>query len=153
MKSPKYLQWAGCDLMNITDSRGVMSMAVIETNSCPSGMKSTPLFEEMDEEGGYRILLQRTFLPHLSEASVRVPGGGLAVLFDKNPMETTGYAAALANLTGEEVHLVPMMHDGAQPRARFVDGILQVDVNGLGRAEDWKPVRAGKSCLDCLWYS
>lgn len=42
-------------------------MAVIETNSCPSGMKSTPLFEEMEEEGGYRALLERTFLPMLPE--------------------------------------------------------------------------------------
>lgn len=42
---------------------------------------------------------------------MRVPGGGLAVLFDKNPMETWGYAAALANLTGEEVHLVPLLMD------------------------------------------
>lgn len=40
-----------------------------------------------------------------------MPGGGLAVLYDKNPMETTGYAAALANLTGEHVHLVPLLMD------------------------------------------
>lgn len=47
--------------------QGSKTMAVIETNSCPSGMKSTPLFEEMEEEGGYRTLLENTFLPMLPQ--------------------------------------------------------------------------------------
>ena len=29
-------------------------MTLIETNSCPSGMKSMPLVSELDEQGGYQ---------------------------------------------------------------------------------------------------
>ena len=29
-----------------------------------------------------------------------IPGGELAVVYDKNPMEASGYAAALADLSG-----------------------------------------------------
>ena len=36
-----------------------------------------------------------------------MPKGALGVIYDKNVMEVTGYAAALADITGEEVHLIP----------------------------------------------
>lgn len=139
---PKHLRWAGCDLISCTDACGRKSMIVIETNSCPSGMKSTPLFEESDEMGGYRRLLEYTLLPMLPEAERRVPGGGLAVLYDKNAMETWGYACALAQLTNEPVHLVPLMMEEASSgdwgRARFNQGVLEVrDDHGA-----WVRIRA-----------
>lgn len=56
-----------CSLLCLVLPQGSKTMAVIETNSCPSGMKSTPLFEEMEEEGGYRTLLENTFLPMLPQ--------------------------------------------------------------------------------------
>ena len=37
------------------------------------------------------------------EAAGKLPAGALAVLYDKNKMEAGGYAAALADLTGEQV--------------------------------------------------
>lgn len=37
------------------------------------------------------------------EAAGKLPCGALAVLYDKNKMEASGYAAALADLTGEQV--------------------------------------------------
>jgi hypothetical protein len=134
---PTYFQWAGADLFHVTTAAGNRQMVVIETNSCPSGHKSMPHPSDTDEQGGYRALVERAFLPLL--ASRRLPQGGLAVIFDKNEMEAAGYAAALADATGEPVHLTAF-HDGdADPAARFDDaGVLQV------RAADgaWLPIRA-----------
>eukprot|EP00894_Picocystis_sp_ML_P000974 jgi/Pico_ML_1/51491/g2515.t2 len=57
-----------------------------------------------------------------------VPGGKLAVVYDKNLMEASGYAAALADLMQEEVILAPFLDlkeaDG-RTKARFCDGVLQ----------------------------
>ncbi len=67
-----------------------------------------------------------------SEASCRcsrrsLPAGGLAVLYDKNPMENTGYAAALADLAWEPVWRVWFPADDPSPSARFTpDAVLQV---------------------------
>ena len=97
---------------------------LIETNSSPSGLKSTPLFDEMDEFGGYRVLLERTFLPRVKESTV--PNGKLCVLFDKNPMEASGYAAVLADLTKETVHLVPCFDKESLRRVRFVNGYMEI---------------------------
>ena len=129
--------WGGGDLLHVTDEDGRRWIVVIETNSCPSGQKSMPPIMEELEQAGYRRLLETSFLPLLRRCSV--PGGGLAVLYDKNPMENTGYAAVLSELTGEPVHLVPF-HTGVEdPPARFTsDGLLEVR-NGDGA---WQPVRA-----------
>lgn len=133
---PKYLRWAGSDLMHVTTQEGVRSMVIIETNSCPSGQKSMPLYEEHDDLGGYRTVLARTFVPLLKGR--RLPTGGLAVLRDKNAMETSGYAATLAELTGEPVHLVELADGDPEQPARFVDGVLEArDGEGV-----WHPIRA-----------
>ena len=126
--------WAGADLMHVTDATGRRRMVVIETNSSPSGQKSMPLFEEEDELGGYRTAVERCMVPYFK--THRVPGGGLAVLYDKNEMEASGYAATMAEVFGEPVHLVPLHHDEPDPPARFVDGVLEVLVDGL-----WLPIR------------
>ena len=123
----------GCDLMHTTNNDGEKKMVLIETNSCPSGLKSTPLFDEMDEFGGYRVLLERTFLPRVkvAESLNLVPNGRLCVLFDKNPMEASGYAAVLADLTQEIVHLVPCFDKDDLKRVRFTNqnGHLEVLVD------------------------
>lgn len=131
---PPLFRWAGCDLFHVTTERGRRQMVVIETNSCPSGQKSMPLYEEHDELGGYRSLVQRTFLPLLRNK--RIPRGRVAVLFDKNPMESSGYAAALADLLGEEILLTPCYADDRSPAYRFVDGVLEVKT-----AREWEPIR------------
>lgn len=134
--TPTHMRWGGADLFYTTNERGQRSMVVIETNSSPSGQKSMPILSEESEQGGYRILLERAFLPLLRRRSVPREGG-LAVLFDKNLMESSGYAAALADLTGEPVHLVPFHQDDEDPPARFVDGVLEVrDETG-----QWLPMR------------
>jgi len=133
--APKWFRWGGADLFHATNEHGVRRMVVVETNSCPSGQKSMPRIDEEQEQAGYRRLLERSFLPLLKRRGL--PKGGLAVLYDKNPMETTGYAAAMADLTGEEVHLVPFYEGDEDPDARWVDGVLEVRRDG-----EWLPIRA-----------
>jgi hypothetical protein len=131
-----YFRWGGTDLFHATTDQGIRRIMVIETNSCPSGQKSTPFSSDPNEQGGYRQLLQRAFLPLLKRR--RMPEGDLAVLYDKNEMEASGYAAALADLTGEAVWLVPCYETTKDGPARFTDGVLEVrDPDG-----HWHPVRA-----------
>lgn len=130
----RYLRWAGADLFHATTDRGVRRNIVVETNSSPSGQKSMP-FDDADEQGGYARLIERTFMPLLRRRSL--PQGGLAVIADKNPMETVGYAAAIADAAQEPVHWVRWMADDPDPPARFEDGVLHVRTRG-----DWQPIRA-----------
>jgi hypothetical protein len=132
---PRYFRWAGSDLFHVTTATGARHMVVVETNSCPSGQKSMPLYEEHDEQGGYRALLSRAFLPLVRNR--RLPAGELAVIYDKNGMEASGYAAAMADLLQEPVHLVEFHDRESEPRARFDDGMLQV----LTDEGDWRPIR------------
>lgn len=110
-------------------------MVLIETNSSPSGQKSLPFDGDNDEQGGYRALLERAFLPALKRRGL--PSGGLAVVYDKNEMEASGYAATLADLVGEPVWLSPMRDDGDAPSKVDANGVLHVRC-GKG---DWHPIR------------
>lgn len=121
---PRYFPWAGCDLIHVTTERGMRHMVVIETNSCPSGQKSLPMADDLREQGGYRELIEHTMLPWISGR--RLPAGGLAVLYDKNIMEASGYAATLADVTNETVHLTPCFTNAENPAVRFDDGHLHV---------------------------
>lgn len=133
---PRHFRWGGADLFYATSERGHRRIVVIETNSSPSGQKSMPLLTEEEEFGGYRRLLERSFCPLLKRP--KLPNGGLAVLYDKNQMEASGYAAVLAELTGEPVHLVPCNDGDPDPSSRFTsDGVLEVRVEG-----QWEPIRA-----------
>lgn len=139
--TPRYLRWAGADLFHTTTARGRPSMVVIETNSCASGNKSMPLVSEEREHGGYADLLRQALLPYIPKAS-KVPGE-LAVVYDKNHVEASGYAATLADLTGERVWLAPLpaalpAGTGPQRAARFEQGGLEVRDEG----GSWRPIRA-----------
>lgn len=130
---PRHFRWGGADLLHVTTSTGVRRVALIETNSCPSGQKSMPRVD--DEDTGYRRLLERAFLPILRRRGL--PAGGLAVLYDKNRMEASGYASMLAELTGEIVYLVPCFDEDVDRPCRFDDGVLFILVDG-----SWRPIRA-----------
>jgi hypothetical protein len=133
---PKHFRWGGADLINATTVDGTRRMVVIETNSCPSGQKSMPFVREHDERAGYAELLKQAFLPRLKRKDI--PHGGLCVLYDKNKMEASGYAAVLSELTHELVHLVPCFEGVADPSHRFTaDGVLEIRVRG-----QWHPMRA-----------
>ncbi len=133
----KSFRWGGADLFHTTDESGRRRMVVIETNSCPSGNKSMPLVVEREEQAGYGILLERSFVPSLARRSL--PKGELAVLYDKNEMETSAYAATLADLTNSDVHWVPCFVDDPDPSHRFDEqGVLHIRTEG----GDWVPIRA-----------
>ncbi len=134
----RYLPWAGCDLFLTTSAKGARKMVVIETNSCPSGQKSMPLTDEHEERGGYLRLLSRAFKPRLK--GKRLPEGGIALLYDKNPMEATGYAATLADVMKEPVWLAEYYEDDDNPPVKFVDGVLHV----RDESEQWHPIRAAQ---------
>jgi hypothetical protein len=140
---PSYFAWSGCDLFNVTTHQGITKMVLIETNSCPSGQKSMPLLAENDEYGGYRVLIEKTFKPLVQEReqSGLLPKGKLAVVYDKNPMEASGYAATIADVFQEEVLEVEYFsgeENTEHANVRFnSDGIMEVrDIVG------WHPIRA-----------
>ncbi|MCB9050078.1 MAG: hypothetical protein H6556_11660 [Lewinellaceae bacterium] len=134
---PKYFIWAGADLMHVTNEEGKREMVVIENNSCPSGQKSMPLLDDNQEQGGYRLLMERTIKP-MVKSRKRNLEGGLAVVYDKNPMEALGYARAMADVFNEEVHYVSFHQDDEDPPVRFEDGVMTVK----GEDGEWHPIRA-----------
>ncbi|EIE85790.1 hypothetical protein RO3G_10500 [Rhizopus delemar RA 99-880] len=137
--TPKHFQWAGSDLFNVTTASGHRQMIVIETNSCPSGQKSMPLLSETgehNEQGGYRVVIESAFQHQLSKADPQL--GGLAVICDKNMMESTGYAAVLADVAKEHVWHVEWHADDPDPDAKWVDKVLYI----RDKEKNWHPIRA-----------
>ncbi len=132
----KYFLWAGADLLNVTSAGGKRQMVVIENNSCPSGQKSMPLVDDNQEQGSYKLMIERTFKPMLKNLRNKIKGG-LAVIYDKNPMEVSGYAEVIADVMNEPVHYVSFYKDDENSRAKFIDGVLHVLVD-----EAWVPMRA-----------
>ncbi len=131
----KYLLWAGCDLFHVTDDNGRRRMLVIETNSCPSGQKSMPLRDDNNDYGGYELIIKETFLPFLKRKAKK-NSGVLAVLYDKNHMEASGYAATIADLTNEDVFLIPYFKDS------WTD-FIEIDENKQFYIKETKtPIRA-----------
>ena len=133
----KYFQWGGADLFNATSESGNRQMVVIENNSCPSGQKSMPLLDDNQEEGSYRLLIERTFKHMLRpKQGVQKIEGALGVIYDKNHMESSGYACVIADVFQEPVYLIPF-YDTDHDKVRFDDGILQAYMNG-----EWISFRA-----------
>ncbi len=135
----KYFLWAGADLINVTSAAGKRQMVVIENNSCPSGQKSMPLLDDNKEDGSYRLLIERTFKPLIkNKKGINKLEGDLAVLYDKNQMETSGYAAVIADVFQENVHYVPFYHNDDNPPVKFENGVMFVYTN----EKIWQPIRA-----------
>ncbi len=122
---PKYFLWAGADLLNVTSAGGKRQMVVIENNSCPSGQKSMPLVDDNQEQGSYRKMVERTFKPYLKNLRHKIDGG-LAVIYDKNPMEASGYAEVIADVMDEPVLYAPFYKDDTDPPVKFQDGVMYV---------------------------
>ncbi|WP_306641123.1 hypothetical protein [Sanyastnella coralliicola] len=133
---PRYFTHSGTDLIHCATDAGNRKMVVIETNSSPSGQKSMPLLDDYQEMGGYLTYVEKTFVPFLKQR--RTIKGELAVLYDKNYMEASGYAKAIAQSTHEKVHLIPVFNDGTSDDFfKVEDGVLFVHENGA-----WTPIRA-----------
>lgn len=122
----KYFLWAGADLLNVTSAGGKRQMVVIENNSCPSGQKSMPLIDDNQEQGSYKLLIERTFKPYLKNLRHKIEGGGLAVVYDKNHMEASGYAEVIADVMNEPVYYVPFYEDDPNPSVKFENGVMYV---------------------------
>lgn len=128
----KYFLWGGADLINATSAGGKRQMVVIENNSCPSGQKSMPLLDDNKEEGSYKLLIERTFKPLLKpkKGSARLEGK-LAVIYDKNHMEASGYAAIIADVMKEEVILCEYYSDEKNEHVFFENGLLYIMEEGV----------------------
>ncbi|KAI8352745.1 hypothetical protein B0O80DRAFT_82406 [Mortierella sp. GBAus27b] len=133
---PKHFQWAGSDLFNVTTAEGHRQMIIVETNSCPSGQKSMPLLSELDEHGGYRLVLESAFKDIIDKADKSL--GGLAVVYDKNMMESSGYASTLAEVMKEKVWLVEFYEYDQDPPVKWVDRVMYVRDD----KKEWHPIRA-----------
>ncbi|MGY6741439.1 MAG: hypothetical protein ACXIUQ_01785 [Cecembia sp.] len=132
---PKYFRWAGTDLMHVTNHEGYRKLAVIETNSCPSGQKSMPLLDLNVEKGGYKRLIEQTFKPMVEKHPLK---GSLAVVYDKNPMENVGYAATIADAFQEDVFLAKFDKNDTDPPVKFENGLMQI----RNEKDEWVPIRA-----------
>ncbi len=130
----KYFRWGGADLFNVTTEGGHRKIVVVETNSCPSGQKSMPLYDEYSDLGGYGYIIKESFKPMLKNK--KLPKGSLAVIYDKNYAEASGYAAAMADCFNQQVYLVPMFTSNSEHYS-FADGILKILVNS-----EWIPIKA-----------
>jgi hypothetical protein len=150
---PTYFQWAGiareltlgCDLFNAVNHNGQRKMIIVETNSCPSGQKSMPLVNEIaDEMGGYSTVIEGAFKEIILKTDKQI--GGLAVICDKNMMEASGYAATMADLTHEDVHLVEFHVYDKDPPVRWDDGLMSIRLPSKGITSrltiEWIPIRA-----------
>ena len=134
----KHFVWSGADLFNATSEDGHRQMVVIENNSCPSGQKSMPLVDDNKEDGSYRILIERTFKEYLKpKQGVAKMQGRLGVIYDKNHMETSGYAAVIADVFDEEVLLIEYYENQENNHIKIEDGVLKVFHN-----EEWVTMRA-----------
>ena len=131
----QHFYWGGADLFYVTTDSGNRTMVVLETNSCPSGQKSMPPRNDSDDHRGYKYLIENSFLPLLKKK--RLPKGALAVVYDKNYMETSGYASTIADLTGEDVYLIPHLN-GEKQAISFDDGVMNVEMP----SGDKIPIRA-----------
>ncbi len=134
----KHFLWGGADLINSTSAGGKRNMVVLENNSCPSGQKSMPLLDDNKEDGSYRLLIERTFKPMLkSRKGVPATKGKLALLYDKNYMETSGYAAVIADVMDENVLLVPYYNGQDNDHIKVENDLICVLHDG-----EWHPMRA-----------
>ncbi len=121
---PKYYHLSGADLLHVTTEKGKRQMVIIENNSCPSGQKSMPLLNEFKEQGGYRKFMEHTIKPLLKKKI----NNAVAVIYDKNYMEASGYAHAMADMLNKKVYLVPFYNDLDKSHVNISTDYIQLKV-------------------------
>lgn len=124
--SPKYYTLSGADLLHVTTESGDRQMVIVENNSCPSGQKSMPLLDENNEQGGYKRFMEQTVRPLISYSK----NPELAVIYDKNYMEASGYAHALADMLRLDVYLIPFFKDDANDHIDTSGEYIKVMLEG-----------------------
>lgn len=94
--------------------------------------------EDHQEKGSYLRLVEQTFLPFVKKRAGANLLGKLAVIYDKNPMEASGYAAVIADVFKEEVLYTSFHQTDTDPAVRFNDGIMEI----RDELNNWHPIRA-----------
>lgn len=125
---PSHFFWAGADLFCVTNEKAQRQLIIIETNSCPSGQKSMPCDDLDDSSSGYHKLLIHTAKYVIEEkcSGPEAVKGVLAVVYDKNNMEASGYAAVLADTMNERVYAVEFHHYDKDPPVQWRDRVMWI---------------------------
>ncbi|GBG33769.1 Hypothetical Protein FCC1311_099922 [Hondaea fermentalgiana] len=151
---PSFFKWSGADLFCVTNESANRQMIVIETNSCPSGQKSMPAAgtndAESSKETGYYRMVAETFGPLLKEKDADLPDGVFAVIFDKNPMEATGYAQCMSDYLAKTVFCVEFFKLDKNPPAKWTpDGVLLIRVKKADLEKHYpEKVSLSEPCTD-----
>lgn len=95
-----------------------------------------PLFSDHEEDGGYGTLISEAFAPLLRASKIK--DGELAVVYDKNYMENSGYAAAMADHFQCDVLLAPFYNSDNDPPVKYDDGVMYV----RKPSGEWTPIKA-----------
>jgi hypothetical protein len=136
---PKYFHWSGVDLLNINnfEDDNINNMIILETNSCPSGQKSMPnIIPGLGYENLMKIFIN--IVNNLSKQK-KIPDGVLAIIYDKNYLEVSGYAKKLANISNENIYLTESYNNDKNQSIKWDnDGIMYIFDN-YGK---WIKVRA-----------
>jgi hypothetical protein len=94
-------------------------------------------FQNKWKKGGYQQLIENSFAPYCK--TDKMPKEEvLAVFYDKNRMETSGYAAVMADHFQKPVYLVPFFDREDNDHVRFVKDKIEIKVEG----DQWKSVYA-----------
>jgi hypothetical protein len=117
--------WSGADLFPVTTRNATRRMVIVESNSCPSGQKSFPLIDETEDHGSYLVLIRDSFLPLMEERTKGIDGS-IAVIYDKNQTEASGYAATIADLLEEPVYLVKYFNNESRDHIRINNDMMEV---------------------------
>ncbi|CAF2055938.1 unnamed protein product [Rotaria magnacalcarata] len=138
---PSVFHWSGSDLLHVTDHSKQKQMILLETNSCPSGQKSMPTDSYADGNSGYHKFVRLTFLTAIKAAeqsNKMIENGHLAVIYDKNPMENRGYAAAMADIFDEATYSIEFHHSDLDPPVKFINQVMFV----RDSSSNWISIRA-----------
>lgn len=122
----KHFRWSGSDLIFVSTGPGNRHAVVIETNSCPSGQKSMPFLDENDPQKLYMEVINSSIKGSITKR--QVADGEIAVLYDLNEMESSGYAATLADSFNREVYLVRFDKKNSE-HIKYEDGYFHIWVD------------------------
>lgn len=130
----KHFRWSGSDLLFVSTGPGNRHAIILETNSCPSGQKSMPFIDEDDPQKRYSDVINSTVKEFVNKK--QVADGVLAVLYDINEMESSGYAATMADSFDRDVYLVKFDKKDS-PHIKYENSYFHILVDG-----EWKKVSA-----------
>ena len=83
-----------------------------------------PCLGDANNQRGYRTIIQNTFKQLLLSADLTI--GGLAVVYNKNLMEASGYTAVIADIMKEKVWLVLYYNGDQDPPCKWEEEVFHV---------------------------